>query len=128
MINVISLVVYCLIFSIHYTLYNYSHKKRKDGLKTRPHCWYFCLSLKYLGLPYGAYIKTAKNSNFCEELLIENDFEALLATFCCYDHVAKPSEAVQKIATDQEEYSKSSLYVIIYWITKIYLLVNNSDK
>ena len=32
----------------------------------------------------------------CEELLSENDFEAVLATFCCYDHGANASEAVQK--------------------------------
>ena len=44
------------------------------------YCWYFCLNLKYLGWPYRAYIKTAKNSDFCEELLSENDFEAALAT------------------------------------------------
>ena len=42
----------------------------------------------------------------------ENDFEALLATFCCYDHCAEASEAVQKIATDQKEYRKRSLCVI----------------
>ena len=47
-------------------------------------------------------IKTAKNGDFCEELLSENDFEAVLTTFCCYDHVANASEAVQKIAADQK--------------------------
>ena len=30
---------------------------------------------------------------FYEELLSENDFEVVLATFCCYDHGAKVSEA-----------------------------------
>ena len=34
------------------------------------------------------------------------DFEAGLATFCCYDNGPKTSEAVQKIATDQKEYRK----------------------
>ena len=29
------------------------------------------------------------------ELLSKNDFEAVLATFCCYDHGAKVSEEVQ---------------------------------
>ena len=42
-------------------------------------------------------MKTAKNRDFCEELLSENEFEAVLASFCCYD---KASEAAQKIATD----------------------------
>ena len=62
------------------------------------------LNLKYLGWPYKAQIKTAKNGDFCEEFLNENDFEAALATFCCYHHGAKASGVVQKIATDQKEY------------------------
>ena len=36
--------------------------------------------------PYSKYIKTTKNSDFCEELLSENDFEALLVNFCCYEY------------------------------------------
>ena len=57
---------------------------------------------------------------FCEELLSENDFEAVLATFSCYDHGASTSEAVQKIATDQKDYHKCSSCVIVCWIAKIY--------
>ena len=41
-------------------------------------------------------------------MVSENDFEAVLATFCCYGHGAKASEAAQKIATDQKEYRKCS--------------------
>ena len=44
---------------------------------------------------------------------VKNDFEAVLTTFCCYDHGAKASEEVQKIATDQKEYRKCSLCAII---------------
>ena len=93
----------------------HSHKKRKESLET----WavlllIFSLNLKYLGWLYSAYIKTAKNGGFCEELLSENDFEAVLATFCCYDHGANTSKAVQKIATDQKEHRKCSSCVIIY--------------
>ena len=69
--------------------------------------------MKYLGWPNRAYIKTAKNGDFCEELLSENDFEAVLAIFCCYDHDPNASEAVQKIAIDQKEYRKHSLCIII---------------
>ena len=58
-------------------------------------------------------MKTAKNGDFCEELLSENNFEAVLATFCCYGHGAKTSEAVQKIATDQKVYRSSCPCVII---------------
>ena len=46
--------------------------------------------------PYRKYIKTAKNGDFCEELLSENDFEAVLVNFCCYEYSANASEAVQK--------------------------------
>ena len=35
-------------------------------------------------------------------MVSEDDFEAVLAAFCCYDHGARASEAVQKIATDQK--------------------------
>ena len=63
---------------------------------------------------YGVAVQSIhQNSNFCEELLHENDFEVVLATFCCYDHGAKASEAVQKIVTDQKEYRKCSSCVII---------------
>ena len=88
-------------------------KNGKIVWKHGPFCWYFCLNVKYLGWPYRAYIKTVKNGNFCEELLSENGFEAVLATFYCYDHGAKASEAVQKIAADQKEYRKCSLCAVI---------------
>ena len=57
----------------------------------------FWLELEIFGVAIQR-IKTAKNDNFCEELLSENDFEAVLANFCCYDYGANASEAVQKIA------------------------------
>ena len=47
-----------------------------------------------MGWPYRAYIKTAKNGDFWEELLSENDFLAVLATFFCYDIDANVSEVV----------------------------------
>ena len=62
----------------------------KIVLKHGSYCWYFRLNLKYLGWPYRVYIKTAKNGHFRQKLLIEKDFWAVLATFCCYDHGAKP--------------------------------------
>ena len=71
--------------------------------------------------------KQQKNGDFWEELLSENDFEAVLITFCCYDHDAKGSEAVQKIATDQKEHRKCSSCVKICWIAKIYLAINQQQ-
>ena len=52
----------------------------KIAWKRGPYCWYFCLNLHYLAWPHRAYIKTAKNGEFCKELLSKNDFEAVLVT------------------------------------------------
>ena len=93
--------------------------------KHGPYRWYFRLNLKYLWWPYRVYIKTAKNGDFCEELLSENDFGTVLVTFCCYDYGAKTSEAVQKLAADLKVYRKYSSCVIICWIAKRYLLIIN---
>ena len=46
-------------------------------------------------------------------MLCENGFETVLTTFCCYEHGAKDSEAVQKIAIDQKEYRNCSSCVTI---------------
>ena len=43
---------------------------------------------------YGAYIKRAKNGDFYEVLLSENDFETVSAKLYCFNHGAKASEAV----------------------------------
>ena len=58
-------------------------------------------------------------------VLSENDFEVVLDNFCWYDYGAKASEAVQKIATNQKEYRKSSSCVAISQIAKIYISVKN---
>ena len=36
---------------------------------------------------------------FYEELLSENDFEAVLVNLCCYEYGANAAEAAQKIST-----------------------------
>ena len=55
--------------------------------------------------PYKKYIKTAKNDGFCEELLSENDFEAVLVNFSCYEYIIVPMLLRQcsetKISTSQ---------------------------
>ena len=43
--------------------------------------------------------KQQKNGCFFKKLLSENNFEAVLATFCCYDYGGNASETDQKIAT-----------------------------
>ena len=75
-----------LFISFQFISTDHSHKKRKDSLETWDVLLIFRLNLKYLGRLYRAYIKTAQNCDFWEELLSENDFEAVLATFFCYDH------------------------------------------
>ena len=60
-----------------------------------------------------------KNGDFCEELLDENDFEAVLTTFC-YGHGAKACEAFQKITPFFYEQSK-----ILTIAPKISNLLNN---
>ena len=88
--------------------------------KHEPYCWYFRLNLKYVEWPYRKYIKTTKNGGFCEELISENDFEAVLATFFCTDNSANASEAAQKIVTDQKDDHMCSSCVIVCWISNIY--------
>ena len=73
-----------------------------------------------MGWPYREYIKTADNGGFSKGLLSENDFEAVLATFYCFDYGTNASEAVQKTARDQKDYQKCSWGVIVCWIAKIY--------
>ena len=48
-------------------------------------------------------------ATFARNCSVKNDFEANLATFCCYNHRVKVFEEVQKIATDEKEYRKCSL-------------------
>ena len=43
--------------------------------------------------------QAAKNVDFFEELISENDFESVLVNFCCYEYCANAFEPVQKIST-----------------------------
>lgn len=62
-------------------------------------------------------------SSLSEDLLSENDIEAVLAAECCYDYGANSSKAVEKVVADQKDYNKSSLGVI----TNPYF-IDNSKK
>ena len=57
--------------------------------------------------------QNSENYGLCEEVLCENNFEAVLGTFCCYDYGANASEAVQKIIIDHKDYQKCSFFVIV---------------
>ena len=73
----------------------------------------FLLELEMSGVAVQIIHQNSKKWQLFLELLSKNEFKAVLATFCCYDHGAKASEEVQKIAIDQKEYRKYSLCVII---------------
>ena len=83
-------------------MYQYSNKKRKVSLETRAALVIFSLELEISGVAVQGIHQNSEKWWFCEELLSENDFEAVLATFCCYDYGANASDAVQKIAADQK--------------------------
>ena len=57
------------------------------------------LELEIFGVSVERMHQTANNGTFCEELLSENDFKAVLVNFCCYDYGTNASESVQKIST-----------------------------
>ena len=46
--------------------------------------------------------KQQKIAAFNEKFQGENDFEAVLATLCCYDYGVNASEAIKNIVTDQK--------------------------
>ena len=47
---------------------------------------------------------------FNEEFLSEREFEAVLATFSCYDNGFYVSEVVKRTATDQKDYHKCNSF------------------
>ena len=83
---------YIFIYLMNYqqplSRFEHSHKKRKDSLETRAVLLIFSFELEISGVAVQSIHQTAKNGSFCEEMLSENDFEAVLATFYCYDHGA----------------------------------------
>ena len=56
---------------------------------------------------------------FREDFFSGDYFEASLAIFCCYDYGANASEAVEKIATDENDYHKCSLCIIVCCIATV---------
>ena len=60
-------------------------------------------------------------------MLSEKDFEAVLITFCYYDHDAQASKAVQQIATDQEEYRKLKRFVFVDLQEKPHIFFQNKQ-
>ena len=68
---------------IHLNSWHPTHKKQKDDLETQVVFLIFSLELEiFIGVAIKRIHQTAKNGIFCEELLSENDFEAVLVNFC----------------------------------------------
>ena len=73
--------------------------------------------------------KQQKNGGFSEDLLSENDFEAVLVNFCCYKYGANVSEAVQKIST--RALLELAVYYLLYWRYKpgfCFFLTNQNEQ
>ena len=100
---------------------NHSHKNGKTVWKHGPQCWYFCLNSRYLGWRTEHTSKQRKMVTFARNCLVKITLRLFSSRSVVHvlDHGAKASEEVQKIATDQKEYRKCSLCVIICWIAKI---------
>ena len=90
-----------------------NHRKRKNSLETGVVLLIFLLKLEISGVVVYRIHQNSKADGFCEEMLSENNFEAILATFYCHEYGGNCSEAVQKIAADQKNYQKCSLCVTV---------------
>ena len=72
----------------------YSHKKQKNSLETRDILLIFPFEYKTSVVAVQRIHQNSKEGGFYEEVLRENDFEAALGTFCCYDYGVNASEAL----------------------------------
>ena len=84
----------------------HSHKKRKDSLETRAVLLIFSFQLEISRVAVQRIHQNREKWRLLGGLLSENDFKAVLTTFCFCDHGVNASEAVQKIATDQKRFSE----------------------
>ena len=91
-----------------FAILQHSHKKRKDSLETRAVLLVYWLQLESSGV---AVQKIHRNSE--KAVLTLRIFFFFI--FRCYCYSAKASEAVVKIATNEKDYHKCSLCVIV-WI------------
>ena len=86
--------------SIRLNSWHHSYKKQIQIVwKQKSYLLIFSLELEIFGVAVKTIHQKVKNGCFCEELLSENDFEAVLVNFCRYNYSANTSEAVQKIST-----------------------------
>ena len=99
---------------IHLNFWHHSHKKQKNGLESQ--LVFVDIFTRTWSIWRGRTENTSiqwKNGSFCEELLGENGFEAVLVDFCCYDFGANASETVQKISTGTLKLYANSLKQLV---------------
>ena len=92
-----------------FAILQHSHKKRKDSLETRAVLLVYWLQLESSGV---AVQEIHRNS---EKAVLTVRIFFFFFIFRCYCYSAKASEAVVKIATNEKDYHKCSLCVIV-WI------------
>ena len=63
---------------------------------------------------------------FSLDFLSGDNAKAFLAIFCFYDYSANASEAVEKIATDEKDYHKCSMCMIVS--NMMWQTLNNINK
>ena len=82
-------------------------------METRGALFIFLLELEISRIARKRLHEISKKWWLCEELLSENNFEAVLATFWCFDYCVNPSETAQKMAADEKDDHKYYLYAIV---------------
>ena len=105
----------------------HSHKKRKDSLETRAVLLIFSFQLEISRVAVQRIQQNREKWRLLGGLLSENDFKAVLTTFCICDHGVNASEAVQKIATDQKRFSEM-LLVCYNLLNSQNISISNSEK
>ena len=111
--------VFFRVFEIRVFNFGIVIKKRKDSLKIRAILLIYSFELEISRVAVQAIHQNSKKvAAFSEEILSENDIEAVLVPSCCYDYGASASEEIEKIATDKKDHHKCSLCVIVCCIAK----------
>ena len=95
-----------------FAVLQHDHKKWKNCLETRTVLLVFWLELEISGVAVQEIHRNSKKAACSEDFFFLSIFRS-----CCYS--AKASEAAVKIVTDENDYQKCSLCVIV-WIATVY--------
>ena len=106
-------VLWCLAWDV----LKHCHTKQKDNLEIWVVLLNFSLELEISGTSVQGKMLLSVSS---EDFLKGDDFDAVLAIWYFYYYGANASEAIEKIATDEKDYHKCSLGVIVCCIATVY--------